>query len=465
MRKISVKTSATKNFYSPLPKTPGVYLFKDNKRDIIYVGKAINLRNRVKNHFTDKKTDLRHQTLISLVKKVDYQVVSSELEALLLEARLIKQYRPKYNALLKDDKRYLYVGISKEKYPRIYLLRKPEIEENLADWFGPYPTAQAIKEILRLLRRIFPFRTCKTLSKKAVAPTEALRIGGRRGAPCLYYHLKLCPAPCVNEVKNYSQIIKKIRLFLNGDIKPLVSLLTEQMNEASKSLKFEEAQVAKKQITMLQNLLSKRPKSADEEKADKQLGQLKDLLTRYQGFDPFIIHRIEAFDISNLGKEITVGSMVAFINAEPDTSLYRQFRIIGIIQNDTEAIKQIISRRLSHQEWVFPQVILVDGGKGQVSAAFEALKEKNLVGKIGLLGLAKQFETIVIPRIEKDKIISWKALPSSPSLPPSSPLRLLQHIRDESHRFAQRYYKKVHKKKFFLNTSDGDEAATSAPPR
>jgi len=423
-----------KDFYNSLPPSPGVYLFKDVGRQVIYVGKAINLNNRVKNHFTIKNSDSRHQQLISLVEKVDFQTVSLELEALLLEARLIKQYRPRFNVLLKDDKRYLYVGISKEKFPRIYLLRKPEIEENLLDWFGPYPTSSAIKEILRLLRRIFPYRTCPRLP----------------GSPrsCLYYHLKLCPAPCLGEVATYPQTIQKIRLFLNGEIKPLLNLLTKQMNEASKSLKFEEAQVAKKQIEMLQNLLQKRPKSADEEKSAKQIEQLKDLLIRYQGFDPFIIHKIEAFDIANLGKEITVGSMVAFVNGEPDSSLYRQFKIVGIFQNDVEAIKQIILRRLNHPEWVFSQVILVDGGKGQVSAAFSALKEKNLTGKIGLLGLAKQFETIVVPKIEKDKIISWKMLPLSPSSPF---LQLLQAIRDESHRFAQRYYKNVHKKKLLGN--------------
>jgi len=416
--------------YQNLPSSPGVYLFKDKGRSVLYIGKAINLRNRIKNHFTDSNTDIRHQQLMSLVKTVDFQTVSGEFEALLLEARLIKQYRPKFNVLLKDDKRYLYVGITKEKYPRIFLLRKPEIEENLADWFGPYPTATAIKEILRLLRRIFPYRSCR-------APTEA-----RRAKGCLYYHLKLCPRMCFQPIENYLQTIQKIRLFLNGEIKPLLNLLTKQMNEASKSLKFEEAQVAKKQIEMLQNLLSRRPKSADEGRVEKQLEQLKDLLIRYQGFDPFIVHRLEAYDISNLGKEIIVGSMVAFIEGEPENSQYRQFKIFGQFQDDFGAIKQVILRRLGHQEWVFPQIILVDGGKGQISAAFEALKEKNLSGKIGLLGLAKEDETIIVPKIKIDKITGWKSL----SLSANSPvLQLLQHVRDESHRFAQRYYRKLHK--------------------
>jgi excinuclease ABC subunit C len=418
--------------YQNLPKSPGVYLFKDKKQNVLYVGKAINIKNRVKNHFTDKNDELRHQNLLNLVEKIDFQVVSSEMEALLLETRLIKIYKPKFNVRLKDDKRYLYVGISKEIYPRIYLLRKPEIEKNLADWFGPFPTAQSLKEILRLLRRVFPYRSCPKLPK-------SLR-------PCLYYHLRLCPAPCINQVENYSQNIKKIRLFLNGQIKPLLNLLTKQMKQSAEELKFEEAQIYKKQIESIQYLLGKRPKSAEEEKTQKQLEQLKDLLIRYQGFDPFIIHRIEAYDVSNLGKEITVGSMVAFIEGEPASDQYRQFKIIGIFQNDVEALKQIIKRRLAHREWIFPQVILVDGGKGQVSAAFGVLKEKNLAGKIGLLGLAKELETIIVPKILGNKIAGWKSLNLSANSPV---LQLLQAIRDESHRFAQRYYKKVYKKKAF----------------
>jgi len=434
--------------YQNLPKSPGVYLFKDKNQNVLYVGKATNIKNRVKNHFTDKNDELRHKNLLNLVERVDFQTVSSEMEALLLETRLIKIYKPKFNVRLKDDKRYLYVGISKEKYPRIYLLRKPEIEENLADWFGPFPTAQAIKEILRLLRRIFPYRTCKSRVYPNTPNSPNLP-----NKPCLYFHLHLCPAPCINPVENYSQTIKKISLFLNGQIKPLLNLLTKQMKQSAEGLKFEEAQIYKKQIESIQYLLGKRPKSAQEEKIQKQLEQLKDLLIRYQGFDPFIIHRMEAYDISNLGKEITVGSMVAFVEGEPAPDQYRQFKIIGIFQNDVEALKQIILRRLAHREWIFPQVILVDGGKGQVSAAFQALKEKNLTGKIGLLGLAKKEETIVIPRIEKDQIISWKLLPLSPSYPsyPSYPsFPLLQFLRDESHRFAQKYYQKVHKKKVFI---------------
>jgi excinuclease ABC subunit C len=195
---------------------------------------------------------------------------------------------------------------------------------------------------------------------------------------------------------------------------------------------------------MVQDLLTRRPKSADEERVEKQLTQLKDLFIRYQSFDPYLIHRLEAYDIANLGGEIIVGSMVAFTEGEPDPSQYRQFKILNQYQDDFEALKQILLRRLYHQEWIYPQVIVVDGGKGQVSALFEALKEKGLVGKIGLLGLAKELETIIIPKIHQSKITGWKTLNLSPNSPA---LQLLQHARDEAHRFAQRYYKKLHSKK------------------
>jgi len=427
------------NLYKTLPKSPGVYLFKDEKQKVIYIGKAINLRNRVKNHFTDKNDDLRHKNLIFLVEKVDFQTVSGEFEALLLEARLIKQYKPKFNILLKDDTRYLYVGITKDKFPQIKLVRQPEKDDNLSDWFGPFPSSYGLKEVLRFVRRIFPYRSCENLPKKV----------------CLYSHLKLCPAPCINQVESYSQTIHKIKMLLNGEIKPLISLLTKQMNLSSQKQNFEEAQGYKRQIEMIQNLLTKKPKSAEEERFVKQLEQLKNILIRYQGFDPFIIHRLEAYDISNLGKEIIVGSMVAFIGGEPDTSQYRQFHQSlrspersrgtkgeGSEINDPAHIKSVILRRLNHQEWVYPQIILVDGGKGQISAAFEALKEKNLAGKVGLLGLTKEFETIVIPEIKIDKITGWKKLNLSTNSPA---LQLLQHSRDEAHRFAQRYYRKLHR--------------------
>lgn len=417
-----------KNSLSKLPNKPGVYLYKNIQKEVIYVGKAVNLRNRVKSYFIGKSREKRTDNLLENIEKVDYQVVFMETEALLLEARLIKQYQPKYNRLLKDDIRYLYVGITKEEYPRIKLIRQPEHEENLLDWYGPFPSSYSLKEILRFLRRIFPYCTDSRCSPQK---------------PCFYYHLRLCPGVGLIPVDKYQQNIQKLRLFLNGDVKSLMKKLTRQMNDLSKALKFEEAAEVKEQIKRIENLLGKYQRTDEEGKFEKQLAQLKEILIKYQGFDPFIIKRIEGYDISNLGNNLVVGSMVVFINGEQDNSLYRQFRLENL-QGDTEGIYEILKRRLKHQEWIYPQLILVDGGKGQVSAAVKAAREMGMMGKVGVLGLAKEYETIVIPRFGTDSIKGWKEINLAAN---SLPLQLLQHVRDEAHRFAQRYYKKIHKKK------------------
>jgi excinuclease ABC subunit C len=412
--------------YQNLPAKPGVYLFKDKAGNVLYVGKALNLRNRVKNYYRQKLLNNRTINLLNESKKVDYIPTSSEIESLLLEARLVKQYQPKFNVRLKDDKRYLYVGITREKYPAVRLIRQPEKQEDLLGWFGPFPTAQSIREIIRLMRRIFPFRSCRKLPK----------------SPCLYYRLNLCPGMCANLVKNYSLTIQKIRLFLNGEIGKLINQLTGQMKEAARELKFEEAHQTKRQIEMIQTLLGRFKQIPEEEKPRQQLEQLRRMIVRYQEFDPFVIHRLEAYDVANLGEKIIVGAMVVFIDGEPSNSLYRQFKIQGS-WDDPGGIRQILKRRLTHKEWLYSQVILVDGGKGQVSAAFESLKEFRLIGQIGLVGLAKKEEKIFIPKISQNQIIGWKLLSYSAGSPV---LQILQQARDEAHRFAQRYYRKLYKK-------------------
>ena len=416
-------------FHQHLPKKPGVYFFKDKKKHILYIGKAINLKNRVKSYSRQNLLEPRIQKMINVTASLGYQETKNEIESLLLETRLIKEYRPKYNVRLKDDKRYLYVGLTKEKYPRVRLIRQPEIESGLLDWFGPFPSAQSLREILRLIRQIFPFCTCRSNRQK----------------PCLYYHLKLCPGIGIVSAGEYQKSIQKVRLFLNGEIGSLVKLLTKQMKVAAKNLQFEEAQQFKRRLEMIQGLLGRFKKTAEEEKNATQLEALRKLLVRWQGFDPVIINRLEAYDIANLGREVVAGAMIVFTKGEPEKSLYRQFKIEGV-KDDTARLAQVIKRRLNHQEWVYPQLILVDGGKGQITAVFSSLKEKNLAGKIALLGLAKKKETIVIPKISRNHILSWKSF----CYPANSPvLQLLQQARDESHRFAQRYYRKLHRKLTF----------------
>jgi len=416
-----------KNF----PNQPGVYIFKDKSVNVLYVGKAINLRKRVKNYFEKRIGENRINYLLEEAEKIDYLVVNSEVEALLLEARLIKQYKPKFNVRLKDDKRYLYAGISKEDYPRVFLLRKPEQTQDLLAWFGPFPSAQSIKEILRLLRRIFPYRSCAKMPKKV----------------CLYYHLNLCPGMCQYplEKESYLASIKKIKLFLEGRISFLVKNLEKQMRKAADNLAFEEAQEIHRQVEMIKNMLGKFKKMPEEQQTKKALEWLRKIAVRYQKIEPGIIHRLESYDIANLGKEIVVGSMVVFINGEPQPPLYRQFKIKNP-KGDPQALEEVISRRLSHQEWVYPQLILVDGGKSQLSAVFKAFKKFGLSSQIPLFGLEKGRETIVIPLIDKEKIKGYKQIKNSPR---AVGLPILQFARDEAHRFAQRYYKKLHQKLIF----------------
>jgi len=418
-----------KKFYQNLPNNPGVYLFRDKDNRVLYVGKALNLKKRVRNYFDKQPKEERIKKLLFKAEKIDFIEISSEIEALLLEARLIKQHRPKYNVRLKDDKRYLYVGLTKELYPQIKLIRQPESESSLLAWYGPFPTAASIKEILRLLRRVFPYRTCRKLTDKT----------------CLYYHLNLCPAMCLGTVRDYPKTTKKIMIFLDGQINPLVKKLQKEMETLAKKEEFEQAGQLKRQIQMIKGLLHRYGRGEDEEKPQRQMDELRKLLVKYSGIEPNKIERLEAYDVANLGENLIVGSMVVLQNGEPDKSQYRQFKLTWS-GGDPGGIKQILSRRLTHQEWLFPQVILVDGGKTQVAAAFEALREKNLFKTIPVLGLAKKEERIFIPKVIKEKIVSWKTFKYQSS---SLIHQLLQQARDEAHRFAQRYYKKLHRKVIF----------------
>jgi len=422
-----------------LPNKPGVYIYKDKNKNVIYIGKALSLKKRVASYFYKGVKDRKTLQLVSQIDDLDYIVVMSEFEALLLEAKLIKQYQPKFNIDLKDNKRYLYIAISKEKFPRVFIVRRPEIEEGLLDWYGPFPSARDTREVLKIIRNIFPFRSCKTLPS----------------SPCLYSHIHLCPAPCVNNSNEYKKTITKIRKLLSGQTNKIIKELKKEMILNSQKENFEKAQEIKLQIIALENI-TQGWKNIPEGllSIEKIHSRLKKFIIRYSTIDPITITKIEGYDVSNLGKKIIVGSMIAFTKGIPDKSNYRKFKINYDFnlknkrknlenQSDTDAMYQIVRRRLNHPEWIYPQLILLDGGKGQISSAFKALKEKNLHDQIPILGLSKKRETIIIPQIENGEIKKWKSVNLSKN---SQILKLLQRIRDESHRFAQNYYKTLHKK-------------------
>jgi len=410
-----------------IPNSPGVYIYKNNQGKIIYIGKAVNLKKRVSQYFqSDHALGYKTGHLVSEIADISFHVVGSEIEALVLESSLIKQYRPKFNSQLKDDKSYIYITITKDKFPLI----KPAFKSTLNQddlFFGPFPDSRSVKSLLKTIRHIFPYYTKKHDSKK-----------------CLYCHIGLCPGPNPN-LKEYRSNISKIKKILGGHFHKLISQLTKEMNIFSKTENYEMAKVRRDQINSLNYVISGWQSLSHlyqdidfkEDKYQKATDQL--VLTLSSVFPKLKkINRIEAYDISNLGSKVFVGAMTVYQNGKIDNSQYRQFKIESKVTPDDQfMIKEIIYRRLKHPEWSYPDILVVDGGKPQVSAAHQALEKSNypLIGNIYLIGLAKKIETIVIKTVD-----DWQEI----NLPKNSPaLQLLQQLRDEAHRFSNRYRKKV----------------------
>lgn len=429
-------TEKLKTKIQQIPNKPGIYYFKNKKGKIIYIGKALSLKPRVKSYFSQKSAsgrtgiDEKTKQLISQISSLDYLVVNSEIEALLLEAKLIKEHQPQYNIQHKDGKRYLYIAILLSPFPRLNIVRRIDLNDKINAWYGPFPSGSAAKQVLKIIRRIFPFCSCKTPPKRQ----------------CFYAHLGLCPGIENLNSPEYKKNITRIKKFLNGQSKTLIKSLEIEMRKKAKAEKFEEAKLLRDKIQAIAYITQSWTRvPAEDENHLLALKELRKLIIKHQRIDPITLTKIEGYDVSNLGKDIIVGSMIAFINGIPKKSLYRKFniKIFQKTQNDTAAIMQIIERRLKHQEWLYPQLILVDGGKPQVSAAFTAIKEKELTDHIAILGLAKKLELIISPRIQNGKLKGFRTIKLKKS---SEVLKLLQQVRDESHRFAQRYYKALHQK-------------------
>ena len=279
------------------PTAPAVYFFKDKKDKILYIGKAANLKNRLLSHF--KSTfNYKNQNLYEQTKNIFYIKTDSPFEALLLEAKLIKAYQPKYNVKLKDDKGYPYIAISREKYPRVFMTRR-RIKNALH--LGPFTNNKVIREVLKVSRSIFPFRSCRSLPKK----------------PCLYYHLKLCPAPCFKKTPEYQKTVKNLIIFLTGKEKKLLKNFEKKMAKASQNLEFEKADFYKKQIEKIQETIRI---------AMSQFDNFSD----HPSFFPENIsqlQRIECIDISSFAGQEATGSLVVFKNGKPSKKDYRRFKI------------------------------------------------------------------------------------------------------------------------------------------
>ncbi len=401
-----------------MPQEPGVYFFLDKKGKVLYVGKARNLKKRVSSYFSNKK-NLGEKTrlLINNTSKIKITRVESEFDALLLEANFIKKYKPKFNIKLADGKAYPLVRITMhDDYPKILISRREEDKKSL--YFGPYPNAGELKTALSFIRRIFPYQSAINHPKK----------------PCFYYHLNLCPCPAVFNSKDaYKKNINHIVALFNGKRKTIIQKLERERAMLSKQEEFEQAKAIQEKILALQ-LISKPSYKPFEYEQNPNLRV--DLRTRELSSLAKILSislptKIECFDISNISGKFATGSMVVFINGEKESSLYRRFKIKSEEKpNDFAMIEEVLQRRIKHKEWKLPDLIIVDGGKGQISSVLKTLNDANM--SIPVIGLAKREETIITSDFKEIR------LPKD-----SETLHLVMRIRDEAHRFAINYHKKL----------------------
>jgi excinuclease ABC subunit C len=401
------------------PLTSGVYLMRDKNGRVIYVGKAVSLRKRLQSYFRESPGRARSKTdfLVPEIDRFDCILTHSEAEALILEASLIKKFHPKYNVELRDDKSYPLIEVTTEDFPRVRIVR-PRDKNPRSTYFGPYINSRLIREALTILRRIFPFCTCEAFPEKA----------------CLDFHIGLCEGPCVGSSsrKNYRKNIRNIRLILAGKKDQMLKELQKEMAKLARGKDFEAAAKVRDQLRALGALFSG-TKDINYYKEAEQLQRALGLSKRPE--------RIEAFDVSNIMGNQSVGSMVSFFNGSPNKSNYRRFRIKDVPGiDDVRMMAELIRRRyrrLKAAQALFPDLIVVDGGKGQLSAACEELARLEVV--IPIIALAKREEEVYMPRKKEAVILSKDSLG----------LRLLQRIRDEAHRFAVAYHRKLRAKDVF----------------
>jgi len=417
-----------------LPKGPGVYLFKKGGK-ILYIGKAANIKERVRNHF-QQPTSLWEQTLLrqGFGGRIGFIKTNSEIEALILEANLIKKYQPKYNIVWRDDKNYFFVGIIKGDFPQVFITHQSKrgpASVTRPGLVGPFVNGKSLKKTLDVLRKIFPYRTCKKLPRH----------------PCLWYHLNRCPAPCllksslgkqldrftksINRGKEYRRNIQNLIKILQGRKHQVLINLRKEMKGASNLQDFEKAAKIRDQITALKKILAHA----------KIFEPAEVKLLQNQKFWPY--KRIEAYDISNIQGQEATGAMVTFINGQPDKNFYRRFKIkVSRKPDDIAMLKEVLTRRFKHLEWGLPDLILVDGGVSQLNAASRCLKWSFKQVKLKLMALAKK---------KNELYIEGRKQPILLKNMPREIFNLILQLRDEAHRFAIAYHRKLRKRGLLEN--------------
>jgi excinuclease ABC subunit C len=418
------------------PATPGVYLMKDARGVVLYVGKAKNLRNRAGHYFTKAAAeDPRTAELVKLIADVDYLTAESEVDALLMEARLVKDIQPRFNVELKDDKTFPYLQIRmREEFPRVEFTRKPRRKG--VKLYGPFTSAKTLRQAMQVLQRIFQFRTC-TLDIRSDDPKW------RWFRPCLLHSIRQCTAPCNLRVtaEEYRKQIRALRLVMEGKKDRLLREMEREMEEASAELRFERAARLRDDIAALKALGQRGDAVRDLQPEVFPIDPKKGLkgLRKVLGL-PATPRTVEGVDIAHLGGSDTVASLVNFIDGLPFKPGYRRYRIRTVEGvDDFASMREVVSRRfrrLQEQEEAYPDVFLIDGGKGQLNAALEALEALGIEPPC-VIALAKREEEIYRPGEEEPLKLSRH----------SSALRLLQYVRDEAHRFAQHYHHLLRRKK------------------
>ncbi len=420
-----------------LPRHPGTYVYRDKHNVVLYVGKARDLSKRVRDYFTNNYSrNDKTRRMVSQIYRIEVTTTPTEFDALLLEAQLIRKLNPKYNVSSRDDKSPLYIILTLgEQLPRILRIRKTSITDKLPKrWaiFGPFQSKRIAYGLLQRIRRVIPY--CTQMK--------------RDGKPCFYTHLGLCD-PCPSYIskledstfkkeltKRYRRSMIRIRDIFSGRSSAVIEGLQKEMETLAKKDQFEAADRIKQSVVALIALQERRfdPMVYTQKDSTIELVQLRALL---QAHIPKleILSRIECIDVSNIAGHQSTGSLVVLTNGVADPSQYRRFHNKTAPQagrvSDVEMIKEVLARRLRHTEWEYPSLLVVDGGKSQVSAAAEVLEKSALT--IPLIGLAKRFETIIL----KETSGKFRSI----RLPLNSPaIHVLQRIRDEAHRFAKAYH-------------------------
>jgi excinuclease ABC subunit C len=421
-----------------LPSSPGVYWFIGENADVLYVGKAKNLSNRLKSYSRINYLLPKTKQLVENTKQVKYQILDSELQALLIEAELIRTHQPQYNVLLKDDKSPLYIVITKEEFPKVLPVRRSDLQEqgDIRRTFGPFPSNTQVKTVLKLARRLFPF-------------CNATDIDRRKGKACFYYHIGLCPGACVNGIspKDYQKNISRIELFLSGRHKKILEDVTKEINQFSRNQNYEQAQIAKAQHDSVNYVITHYRLSQQhhplpqlsQDQSRETLLALRHMLYQH-GLDSKSINRIEAYDVANLMGQSAAVSMVVAEDGKIAKDHYRHFKIKTLkTPNDVGMLKEAIIRRQNHPEWGIPDLMLIDGGKTQLNGVKSIMQ-----WPIPVISIAKHPDRIFLSAHPGHAGNFFVLDPTHPGA------KLLIALRDEAHRFSRRLHHRLDLDKLFL---------------